>query len=128
MEKNVIIVGLVMLVIGLGIGYFVGSQNSVPAGMHVMSDGSVMSDESGMSMANSMEGMMHGLASKTGDAFDQAFLEEMIVHHEGAVMMAEALLQNTKRPELQKLGNDIISAQTGEIGMMKQWLREWFGN
>ncbi|MBX9765118.1 DUF305 domain-containing protein [Patescibacteria group bacterium] len=77
-------------------------------------------------MQHSMEQMMAGLEGKTGDAFDKAFLEEMIVHHEGAVEMAEALLKNTTRPELTKLGNDIITAQTGEIQMMKGWLQEWF--
>ena len=52
----------------------------------------------------------------------------MIVHHEGAVDMAEMLLQKTKRPELVKLGNDIINAQTSEIEMMKEWRQVWFNN
>jgi uncharacterized protein (DUF305 family) len=82
--------------------------------------------DAGSTMHESMAGMMSGLSGKTGDDFDKAFLEEMIVHHEGAVDMAEALLKNTKRPELQKLGNDIITAQTGEIRMMKEWLESWF--
>ena len=67
-----------------------------------------------------------GLEGKTGDELDKAFLAEMIVHHEGAVQMAQTLLKGTKRPELIKLGNDIITAQTGEIQMMKQWQRDWF--
>lgn len=73
-----------------------------------------------------MHDMMSGLDGKTGDDFDNAFISEMIVHHEGAVDMAEAVLENSKRPELIKLANEIISAQTKEINMMKNWRDEWF--
>lgn len=66
------------------------------------------------------------LEGKTGDAFDQAFLKEMIVHHEGAVVMAQQVLATSKRPELIKLANDIISAQTKEIAQMKEWQKAWF--
>lgn len=126
MNKNVLTAGLVCLIIGIAAGYWFGSERSVPEeGMHMMSDGSMMAD-SGSTMHDSMAGMMSGLAGKTGDAFDKAFLEEMIVHHEGAVDMATELLKNTKRPELKKLGEDIIAAQTGEIRMMKEWLSSSF--
>lgn len=90
-----------------------------------MPDGTMMHDES-MSMDAMMHDMMSELEGKKGDEFDQAFLSEMIVHHEGAVVMAQAVLQNSKRPELIKLANDIIKAQTSEIEMMKGWLTSWF--
>lgn len=126
MNKNVLTAGALCLVIGIAAGYWFGSERSVPEeGMHMMPNGMMMAD-SGSTMHDSMAGMMSGLSGKTGDEFDKAFLEEMIVHHEGAVDMAEALLKNTKRPELQKLGNDIITAQTGEIRMMREWLQSWF--
>ena len=51
----------------------------------------------------------------------------MIVHHEGAVDMAKELQKGTNRPELQKMAKDIIEVQTGEITMMENWLKEWFG-
>ena len=73
-----------------------------------------------------MGGMMMGLEGKTGDALDLAFLDEMVIHHDGAVEMAQALLKGTKRPELIKLGNDIITAQTQEIQMMRNWRKAWF--
>lgn len=79
-----------------------------------------------MDMNSMMNGMMAGLNGKTGDEFDKAFLAEMVVHHQGAVVMAQAVLKNSKRPELIKLANDIISAQTGEITMMKGWQKDWF--
>jgi uncharacterized protein (DUF305 family) len=90
-----------------------------------MPDGSMMSDDGG-DMGDMMHDMMSGLEGKTGDEFDKAFLSEMIVHHEGAVDMANAVLANSKRPELLKLAKDIISAQTKEINMMKAWQKAWF--
>ena len=45
-------------------------------------------------MQSSMDGMMSNLQGKTGDEFDKAFLNEMIMHHEGAVVMAKSSLQN----------------------------------
>jgi uncharacterized protein (DUF305 family) len=102
---------------------------------HMMQSGSegkmnTMSHEKGMeegdmSMEVMMKGMMAGLEGKTGLAFDQAFLSEMIIHHQGAVNMAKQVLATSKRPELIKLANEIIAAQTKEIEMMKKWQTEW---
>jgi len=116
-KNNVLVIGLLTLIVGLLIGYFVGTSRPV-------SQQSAVSMSSGMHGA--MGGMMMGLEGKTGDALDLAFLDEMIVHHQGAVEMAQTLLRGTKRPELIKLGNDIITAQTQEIQMMKDWRKAWF--
>ena len=48
----------------------------------------------------------------------------MIPHHQGAIDMAQYLEQSA-RPELQKLGKDIIIAQQAEIEQMQKWLMEW---
>lgn len=77
------------------------------------------------SMYESMGGMMLGLAGKTGAEFDQAFLREMIVHHQGAVAMAKEVLIKSERPELKKMAEDIIKAQTAEIEQMKKWQTAW---
>lgn len=57
----------------------------------------------------------------TGDA-DVDFVRGMIPHHQGAIDMAKVLLDHGKDPELQKLGHDIIEAQTKEIAQMQTWL------
>lgn len=57
--------------------------------------------------------------------FDKAFLEQMIPHHQMAVMMANMLEQGTNRPEMKKLADDITAAQTKEIQQMKQWQKDW---
>jgi uncharacterized protein (DUF305 family) len=123
-NKNTIYI-VVALVLGILVGYLIWGTNASQRTMHMMPDGTMMHDES-MSMDAMMHDMMSELEGKKGDEFDQAFLSEMIVHHEGAVVMAQAVLQNSKRPELIKLANDIIKAQTSEIEMMKGWLTSWF--
>ncbi len=113
---------VVALLISLSIGYVIGiNMGNIDDRIAREVDSRPYSH-----MNHAMDNMMSGLAGKTGDDFDKAFLAEMIVHHEGAIVMAEALLKNTQRPELVKLGNDIIKAQTGEVSMMKEWLGEWF--
>jgi len=128
--KNIYIVSLTTLVIGFFLGYLLwgNSQmnNMSMDRMHQMSDKSMMESNTTMNMDQMMDSMMAGLAGKTGDAFDKAFLSEMVVHHQGAVLMAEAVLKNSKRPELIKLANDIIAAQTSEINLMKGWQSSWF--
>jgi uncharacterized protein (DUF305 family) len=72
-------------------------------------------------------GMTHNMDLGPADAdYDLRFIDAMIPHHEGALVMAQDLAQKTKRPELQKLAKDIISAQTKEIAEMKQWRQAWY--
>ena len=59
------------------------------------------------------------------DDFDREFVEEMIPHHQMAVMMASMLKGGTERQEMKKLADDIISAQSDEITLMRGWLRAW---
>jgi uncharacterized protein (DUF305 family) len=92
--------------------------------MMAMKD-AMMSHGDAMGMA--MSGMMMGLDGKTGDMFDQAFLSGMIVHHQGAVAMAEAALKNAKHQEIKDLAEKIITAQQGEIAQMQAWQKAWYG-
>ena len=64
---------------------------------------------------------------KTASDFDKAFIEEMIPHHQMAVMMAQMLERTTERAEMKQLARDIIVAQTKEINSMRSWYREWYG-
>ncbi len=64
---------------------------------------------------------------KADDEFDLRFINAMIPHHEGAVVMAEDLQNKSNRPELQTLAEAIITSQQAEIDEMKQWRQEWYG-
>jgi len=135
MQNNKIIsIVIIALVVGLGVGYGVGVKKYSPkvvadvsTGTHMMRDGSMMGGDGKMSMQESMASMNAGLKGKTGDAFDQAFLTEMIVHHEGAVEMARSALTNAKHQEIKDLASAIISAQNKEIAEMKAWQKIWYG-
>lgn len=90
---------------------------------HMMQDGSMMMDEDEMGM--SMDDMVASLKGKTGDAFDKAFLSEMIVHHQGAIDMANLAKQYAGHEEIKTMAEDIITTQTQEIEQMKTWQKEW---
>ncbi len=59
----------------------------------------------------------------TGDA-DKDFLAAMIPHHQGAVDMAEVVLQHGKSLKVRQLAQEIITMQKKEIAEMKQLLKE----
>jgi uncharacterized protein (DUF305 family) len=73
--------------------------------------------------------MMRPVEGLSADRADRAYLEDMIMHHRMAVMMADGLLKArfTVRPELADFARGIIAAQNAEIEQMETWLRDWYG-
>lgn len=77
--------------------------------------------------ADQMKGMMMGMnLGAADDQFDLRFINAMIPHHEGAVTMAQDALNKSKRPEIKKLAQEIITSQQKEIAEMKQWRKAWY--
>ena len=64
--------------------------------------------------------MMPSLQGKSAHEAEQAYLHSMIMHHEAALVMAEAILKKTDRQELKLLGANIIKSQNEEILTMKK--------
>ena len=125
-NKNTIIVTLVVI-LALGVGYVAGNSNNnrnLKGGMHMMADGKMMGDSG---MQGMMADMNASLIGKSGDEFDKAFLSEMIVHHQGAVEMAQLALANAKHQEIKDLAGAIITAQNKEIADMQSWGKGWYG-
>jgi uncharacterized protein (DUF305 family) len=56
----------------------------------------------------------------TGNA-DKDFVAGMIPHHQGAIDAAKVVLQYGKDPELKKLAEEIIAAQSKEIAFLRDW-------
>ena len=78
-------------------------------------------------MGHMMDGMLSGeemdaLRSARGAEFDRLFLEGMIKHHEGAIDMAEMVV-DSKNLDVSALAKAIIEAQRTEISTMKELLR-----
>lgn len=75
------------------------------------------------------EPMMRDLGGLSGDELDRAFLEDMIPHHMGAVMMSQQLLSQglSEHTDLPPFAGKIRDAQIAEMSQMRDWLREWFG-
>jgi uncharacterized protein (DUF305 family) len=112
--SHYILVGILALALGFTGGYSF-AQNIRDSAMNPVDH----------SMDSAMEDMTADLKGKTGAEFENAFIDSMIVHHEGAVAMAEMVLQKSKRPELVQLAHEIIAAQTREIEMMREWKTQW---
>ncbi len=65
----------------------------------------------------------------TGDAFDQAFIDAMVPHHESALEMAKAAkTAGLTQPDLIAVADAILATQQSEIDRMKEWRQEWFGS
>jgi uncharacterized protein (DUF305 family) len=72
--------------------------------------------------------VMHNPSAIDGQRpFDKAFIEQMIPHHQMAVMMATHALSGVTQPELRALLQSIITSQSAEIAQMSQWYQIWYG-
>ena len=78
----------------------------------------------GMSMPGMMsDAQMQQLTDASGAEFDRLFLEMMIMHHQGAIEMANTELAEGSNPEALALAESIKTSQTAEIAEMQQLLQ-----
>lgn len=63
----------------------------------------------------------------TAAQLERRFLQGMIPHHRGAIMMAELAVQKGTRPELRRFAQQIIDDQRAEIDKLTHFLRDWYG-
>jgi uncharacterized protein (DUF305 family) len=87
-------------------------------GEEVPAEGAAMDHSS-----HGMDGMMtdqemRGLEDTSGEAFDTAFLELMVKHHEGALAMAETERADGAFAPARKMAAQIITSQSAEIERM----------
>ena len=84
-------------------------------------------------MGHPTEGRMPGMASpeeierlrnSPPEEAEEMFLRLIIPHHQAAVPMAEAVIEQTDRPEVENLAGAIAASQQGEIEVMKEMLEE----
>lgn len=66
---------------------------------------------------------LEDLGAAEADERSRLFLEHMIIHHEGAITMAERHLEAGENPEALELSESIIDDQSAEIEEMEEMLR-----
>lgn len=73
--------------------------------------------------------MMRELGQLRGNDLDRAFLQDMIMHHMGAVMMSHQLLHRNlvQHAPVRPFAQTIANTQRAEIQQMQLWARNWFG-
>ena len=64
-------------------------------------------------------------ATLKGDDFDEAFIADMIAHHEAAINMSEQAQAMTAHDEIRTLASAIMETQTTEMVQMREWQQAW---
>jgi uncharacterized protein (DUF305 family) len=116
-------------------GWLTAWGEAVPSAGTSSSDGmsgmSGMSGTAGSTSATSSTSSMPGemsdadmtkLAGLSGAAFDTAFLQMMVSHHEGAVQMAKAEQAKGSYGPAKQLAASIVTSQTAQIATMNHLL------
>lgn len=106
-------------------------------GMSNMPGHGGMGDMPGMGDMGGMGGMgMSGmidaatvtkLTSLSGQPFDVLWLQSMIVHHQGAIEMAQNEVADGSNPGMVNLAKGMVTAQQAEIDQMQRMLAELGG-
>jgi uncharacterized protein (DUF305 family) len=131
LRARYLVFGLVLAVLLVavgGVGFVVGQIT------HATDESGAGTSPSGDNMDSMMNGggMMgnNGMSSldEEGKPFDLQFIDQMIPHHEGALMSSEHMISNSKRPELRQLYENIQKSQSEQIEQMQEWREEWYGD
>ena len=110
-KMGIIAVGIAVLAIGAGTLTLDRTESTNQnSGMNESKDNGMLTDT---------------LSTLEGDKFDQAFINDMVEHHTGAVAMAKLVETEAKDPRIQQLAVAIIADQTREINDMKSWANKW---
>lgn len=65
---------------------------------------------------------------QAGRTFDLRYINAMIAHHKGAILLAEQLGKNTVRPEMKNLSEGIIKDEPVAIAELYKWKKDWYGD
>jgi len=124
----------VVTLIVAGIGF---TSVAVQAGSRMAggaADGSGMGSmmRGGMMGGDGMGSMMGGGNMQPMGSFDEEkpfdlqFIDQMIMHHEGAIMSSGHMISDSKRPELRELADSIKKSQSEQIDLMQAMRKDWY--
>ena len=129
LSARYLVVGLVLAVLLVAVwemGFVVGRNT------HATDESSAGTLSSGDNMDSMMNGggmmtsHMRSSLDEERKPFDLQFIDQMIPHHEGALMSSEHMISNSKRPEMRQLYEDIQKSQSEQIEQMQEWRKEWY--
>jgi len=101
-----------------------GQQGDQSGGHDQMDHGQMGHGSMGM---GSNKGMAKQMVMQNGKYSDEAFIDAMVPHHQGAIAMAEVALKNAEHEEIKELSRNIVSTQQAEIDELKSIKKEKFG-
>src|SRR4030065_357824 len=100
----VISIMIVVFILGIGAGYMIAPEYS---------------------MAGYEAKQMVDLG-KADKYVDLRYLNAMIAHHGGAMVLAQQVKIKTKRPQIKKLAEDILASEPKAIAELYQWKKDWY--
>ncbi len=96
---------IVSMFIGINIGYFNNSDY-----------------RNSMYEKNSMD------LGQADRKFDLRYINAMIAHHRGAMLLAEQMGKNTSRPEMKTLSENILKDEPAAIAELYKWKKDWYND
>ena len=107
LNKNFLIISLIIVsfLIGVGVGY-----SLTPEYQKTMYEKSEM----GLGAADYW--------------LDLRYINEMIRHHTGAILLAQKALDQTQRTEIKSLAEEIIKNEPIAIDELYKWKKDWYGD
>ncbi len=96
---------IIIGVIGIGIGYYITPEYKQS-----------MYDKSTMDLG------------RPDRRVDLRYINAMIAHHRGAMLVAEQAAQYTEQQELKDLSADILKNEPVAIAELYQWKKDWYGD
>lgn len=138
MRQQLITIGAVLVLVILG-GCTVPMAGGDMAGMDHdnmtqgemagMDHSTMMSDTRPLSTTATIStpmAMDHSMHANPDQPFDAQFIDGMIEHHQGAIVMAEEALTAAEHEELRSLAEATVAAQGPEIEQMSTWRESWY--
>lgn len=109
---------LILFVVIAGIA-FVGGSGLITRGVDTLAY-----DEGGCDEANAKAPFM-GMSDPNAPD-DLRFIDEMIMHHQGAIMSSKMMIADSEHPELRDLARRIQESQQRQIDQMRAWRTQWY--
>ena len=117
------IMGLALIVLGAALPAAAQTEPEAGHGHH----GTAMPMPHAAPWAEINARMHEGMAVEPSGDVDTDFVRQMLAHHQGALEMAEYVLEHGSDPIVRSLAANIIATQNSEMMMMRAWLAQHEG-